>query len=352
MDSILNLEIKDINKDYTDTLCLTLRETNDCIHTFYAGQFITLLINVNGEEVRRGFSIASSPDELPEIMLAIKKVDDGVISTYLYNEIKTGDILKALPPMGNFSVQSSPANRRHLVMFGAGSGITPLFSQLKDVLSNEPESKVTLHYGNRNEASVIYKKELEALQNRYGNRFSIIHYLTQPSEGWDGLTGRINKSSVTDYLNRTEDAVGAKVEYYLCGPEEMMQEIIDILNERSINKKNIHREIYHTTVVDEEEEIEYIPREVTVIFNNEQHKYIIEPDRSILQTALDAGLQLPNSCRYGSCGTCKAKLLSGKLQLINQTALSEEDIDHGYCLTCVGHPASDNVVILYEDQFD
>lgn len=253
--------------------------------------------------------------------------------------------------MGNFTVVPDQSLTRHLVMFGAGSGITPLFSQLKAVLKSEPGSKVTLHYGSRNEASVIYKNEIDALKEEYENRLIVHHYLTKPSEGWDGKTGRIDKEKLLEYLEKDEDSIGAKVDYYLCGPEDMMRDISNTLMDKGVVKSKIHREIYHTSVIDEEEEIELVPREVIIIIKDREHKLIIEPDKSILQTAIDAGLELPNSCQFGSCSTCKAKLLAGKMQLIDQTALSEEEIEQGYCLTCVGHPVSDGVVILYEDEF-
>lgn len=352
MDSIINLQITEINKEYDDTICLTVRELDNKITNFHPGQFITLLIDDNGEEVRRGFSIASSPDELPDIMLAIKKVDDGIISNYLYDQIETGDILKAIPPMGNFIVDPDPTRTWHLVMFGAGSGITPLFSQLKAILKNEPNSKVTLHYGSRNESSIIYRKEIDDLQLLYKDRFIVHHYLSKPDEGWNGLKGRIDTKKVEAYLNKEYDSIGAKVDYFLCGPDAMMSDVTKVLEERGVSGSKIHREIYHTTVVDEDEEIDLLPREVTIIFRGEEHKFLIEPEKSILQTALDAGLELPNSCQFGSCASCKAKLLAGQLQLIDQTALSEEELEHGYCLTCVGHPVTEGVIILYEDQFE
>ncbi len=352
MKDILNLEITDIDKQYEDTICLSLEESTNRIDHFSPGQFLTLLIDDNGEEVRRGFSIASSPDELPKIMLAIKKVDDGIISNYLYDKINIGDTLRSLPPMGNFTVETNPNNSRHLVMIGAGSGITPLFSQLKSVLKNEPQSKVTLHYGSRNESSVIYKNELDEFEKSYGDRFIVHHYLTQPSEGWDGITGRIDKDKITEYIISNDDSIGVKVDYYLCGPEGMMKEVTEALSDKGVSSKKIHREIYHTSVVDEEEDIELLPREVTIIFQGEEHKLLIDPEKSILQTALDSGLELPNSCQFGNCSTCKAKLLSGKLQLIEQTALSEDELEQGFCLTCVGHPVTDGVVILYEDPFE
>ncbi|MBU1096207.1 MAG: ferredoxin--NADP reductase [Bacteroidetes bacterium] len=351
MDSYYTLEVIDINKDYDDTLCLTLLEKNNKFKSFQAGQFLTLLIDVQGEEVRRSFSISSSPEELPKIMLAIKKVNDGVISGHLFNKIAVGDTLKVLPPLGNFTVTTSPENERHIVMFGAGSGITPLFSQLKSILNNEPNSKVTLLYGNRTESSVIYKKELDDLQNIYNSRFIIKHHLTQPHEGWDGFEGRITKETVVNFLLSTPDAVGTAVEYYLCGPDEMMQSVISAITEQGVSTKKIHREVYNTSVVEKDESIEIIQREVTIIFKGDEFKILVEPGKTILQTALDAGIKLPNSCQFGSCATCKAKLLSGRLQLIDQTALTEEELENGFCLTCVGHPASDNVVILYEDQF-
>lgn len=350
MPNNLQLEITGINKEYKDTLCLTLREKDDRIKEFLPGQFLTLIFNINGEEVRRGFSISSSPNELPNIELAIKKIDEGVTSKYLYEELELGDVIESLPPLGNFTVQTQPNEKRYFVMIGAGSGITPLYSMIKTILSDEPDSKIKLLYGNRYEDAIIYKKELDVLAEHFRGKIKVDYYLSQPNKNWSGLTGRIEKEHILELLEN--ENIKSNANFYLCGPEGMMKTAIDTLKENGVVRKRIHREIYHTSVIDQGEEIEEKVRDVTIILNGDKHIVTVPPDVSIMQAAFEAGLEIPNSCQYGNCGTCKAKHLSGKLKLVDQTALTEEEIEHGYCLTCVGYPASDNVVILYENQFE
>ncbi len=344
------LIIQSVNRIYENTICLTLKEKSNSIRSFLPGQFITIIFDIDGKEVRRGFSISSSPHQLPEIELAIKRVDDGAVSKYLFDKLAEGMELKALPPLGNFIINVLPENENHYIMIGAGSGITPLFSMLKSILHGEPKSKVTLIYGNRTEASIIYKNDLDNLSFQYRDRFNIVYYLSQPGISWDGLKGRIDRNTV-DELIRSGKEVQEKSHFYLCGPEGMMEAVIDALRVHKINSSRIHREIYHTSVVEKENDVELLEREVTLILGGESYTLNIPPNKSILQVALESGLDIPNSCQYGSCGSCKAKLLSGKLKLVNQSVLTAHEIESGYCLTCVGYPASANVVILYENEF-
>lgn len=350
MSAYLTLEITSISKEYDNTLCINLIEKYGRIKEFLPGQFLTLIFNINGEEIRRGFSIASSPNELPNIELAIKKVDEGVFSKYLYDKLKVGDQINSLPPLGNFTIETSKVSKRKIVLIGAGSGITPLFSMLTAILKDEQQSEVTLIYGNRKVTSIIYKKELDQLKSNYNDRFDIQYYLTEPTPDWDGFHGRID-SNVVNQLIESDNNIAQRAHFYLCGPEGMMQIVMDSLKSCGVERDRIHREIYHTSIIDETEEIESKPREVTIIIRGEKYILTVPPGKSILQTALETGLEIPNSCQYGNCGTCKAKHLSGKLKLVNQTVLTNEELENGFCLTCIGYPASENVVILYEDNF-
>ncbi|MDZ7766720.1 MAG: ferredoxin--NADP reductase [Melioribacteraceae bacterium] len=350
--NFLNLVVDEIHHETKDTLNILLHEKDNRDLSFIPGQFLTFIFDADGNETRRGYSIWTTPDELPQVGVAIKKFKDGVTTKYLLENLKVGDVIKSLPPLGNFIIEPKKVNKRNLVMFGAGSGITPLMSHLQSVLKYEQMSKVLLLYGNRDEDSIIFKDRLQELQNEYPERLKIVHSLSQPNDAWDGLKGRIDREKVLDLFENYQDWINSKTEYYLCGPEEMMQMIMDLLKEKDVERKRIHREIYTTKILDETDEIEEKDREVTLILNGERHKLIVPPDEPILQVGLAQGLDIPNSCQFGNCTTCKAKLLSGKLKLVEQTALSEEELEQGYCLTCVGFPASDNVVIMYEDEFE
>lgn len=349
MDTHINLKVENLIKETHDSITLELLENSGKEIHFKPGQFLTFIYNINGEEIRRGYSISSSPDALPKLRVTIKKIEDGYVSDHIFDTLQKGEIINAVPPLGNFTVQSPTGENRNLIFFGAGSGITPLTSMIEYTLANDTKAKLFLYYGNRNENSIIYKNLFDELLKKYPDNFRVNHILSQPQNSWNGTTGRITKEFVSKILEVNFRSEKENSDFYLCGPNGMMQNVIEALKEFGIDKKRIHREIYTTAVVDQDDESEDMPREVTIIFKDEEHKLIVEPGVGILQTALGAGLDLPNSCQYGSCATCRAKLLSGQLKLIDQTALSEEEIEKGYCLTCVGYPVSDNVVILYED---
>ena len=351
MSNFLNLVVDEIIEETHDTISILLHEKNNRDLSFLPGQFLTLIFNAEEKETRRGYSIWTTPDELPQVGVAIKKFKDGIATKYLLENLKVGDVIKSLPPLGNFTVEPNKDNERTLVMFGAGSGITPLMSQLQSVLKYEKKSKVFLFYGNHDEQSIIFKDKLDVLKEKYSEQFFIEHILSKPRESWKGLTGRIDLQQANKLLEKYKNYINESAECYLCGPEGMMQTILDLMKERGVERKRIHREIYTTKILDETDEVEQKEREVTIILRGDRYKVTVLPGETILEKALELGLDIPNSCQFGNCGTCKAKLLSGKLQLIEQTALTEEDINNGYCLTCVGRPASDNVVIMYEDPF-
>lgn len=352
MSNYLNLVVDEIIEETHDTVSILLHERDDRDLSFIPGQFLTFIFDADGKETRRGYSIWTTPDELPQVGVAIKKFKDGVATKYLLENLKVGDVIKSLPPLGNFIVEPKKENERTLIMFGAGSGITPLMSHLQSVLKYEDKSKVFLFYGNHDEQSIIFKEKLNELQQKFPDRLFVEHNLSEPSENWEGLKGRIDRDRAIELIEKYDDHINENSECYLCGPEGMMQTVLDLMKERGVERKRIHREIYTTKILDEFDEVEEKVREVTIILHGDRYKVNVHPGETIQEKALELGLEIPNSCQFGNCGTCKAKLLSGKLQLIEQSALSEEDIKNGYCLTCVGRPASDNVVIMYESEFD
>lgn len=349
MDTHIKLRVENLFRETHDSITLELVEKDGKEINFKPGQFLTFIYNIDGEEIRRGYSISSSPENLPKIRVTIKKIEDGYVSDHIFDTLKVGEIINAVPPLGNFTVQPPTGSKRNLVFFGAGSGITPLTSMIEYTLHNDPKAKVFLYYGNRNLKSIIYKDLFDTLKKEYPNNFYVEHILSKPDENWKGVKGRITKEVTAEILKRDFKKEKEISDFYLCGPSDMMKNIIEALKEFGVEKNRIHREIYTTTVVDQDQEYEDIPRVVTIIFQDKEQKLTVNPGKSILHTALDAGLDLPNSCQYGNCSTCRAKLLSGQLKLIDQTALSDEEIEKGYCLTCVGYPVTDNVVILYED---
>ncbi|MCF8355345.1 MAG: ferredoxin--NADP reductase [Melioribacteraceae bacterium] len=350
MNSYLELDIIKIDEiaDETNYYLLKANEEND--FSFLPGQFLTLIFNDNGEEIRRAFSICTTPDELPYLGIAIKKVRDGFTSNFIMDNLKVGDKISALPPLGIFILNTQENVNTH-IFIGAGSGITPLISMMKAELKRDTNSRVILFYGNRNEKSIIFRNEIDELKRIYNGRFDVYNSLTQPSENWDGHNGRIDFNNVKEYLSKNNLTEFDNSDYYLCGPSGMMKNIISGLEEHGVNHEKIHKENYEISIIEDAEEYEERDYSVTVIHEGVRHNLLVKAGDSILYTALEHGIDLPNSCQFGSCGTCKATLLSGKIKLVDQSVLSEEEKRKGYCLTCVGYPLSENVVIHYDDRF-
>lgn len=323
------------------------------IFKYTQGQFLSLQAEVNGEKYRREYSLCSSPYYENDYVIASKIIGKGIVSNYLYHNLKEGDTLNVYPPQGKFFTELKQSNEKAYVLIGGGSGITPLLSILKSVLFVEPKSKVILYYGSFNEESIIFKQELEELQNKYQDRFKIYYTLSEFSNDWSGLKGIINNS---DLLKIVKDNCKNKVneaEYFICGPVEMMDLAKQSLLSENVPQDKIHIE-YFTAPVHHEE---YIPageeddvikeREVEIILDGSEYKISVPPQMGILDAAINADLDPPYSCKAGICTTCRAKLYSGKVKMDEREGLSDSEIEEGYILTCQSHPLTDNVKLEY-----
>ncbi len=326
---------------------------------YKAGQYLTLRMELNGSDVRRSYSVCESPliDPMPSV--AVKEVPGGLMSPYLNRELKEGDLIEAMPPMGNFTLEPSADQERNIVLYGGGSGITPLKSILKSVLHFEPKSRVVLVYANRDAESVIFKAELEAMQSEFSDRFRIIESLDEPPAGWNGYSGRLNNDTLTSILNSLGFGA-AEAHHYICGPSPMMRLIEDHLQGAGVGRDNIHLE-YFTAVEKPKDESsdssstaggdadgEIVERSVSVEVFGEKKTITVSPDLSILEAAQDAGMDPPYSCTVGVCTTCRARLRSGQVHMDEREGLSDAEIDEGYVLTCQSHPLTDDVDLIYE----
>ncbi|MCU7495972.1 MAG: ferredoxin--NADP reductase [Ignavibacteria bacterium] len=348
MESYLSLKVTGVIEETEDARTFLFKEESGREIPFLPGQFLTICFIFNGEEVRRSYSISTSVTEKPYLGITIKKTLEGHATNYFADNIKTGDTLKAFPPLGRFVVDLSPEKKHELVLVGAGSGISPLMSILKSTLIIEPESSVRLFYGNRNEESIIFRKELEELENYYAGRLKVVHTLSQPDKEWQGFKGRITRELFIQLLREYNPSKEAQ--FYVCGPNGMIINVLSALAAEDVDPARVHTE-YFTVSINENEDVpdeEIKPRNVTIIFQGKEQVIIVKPGDSILDAALEQGLELPNSCRIGQCSSCRAKMISGKINLVEQTALTEEEIRQSYCLTCVGFPLSDDIVIDYD----
>lgn len=290
--------------------------------------------------------------------IAVKKVDDGIVSRYLNDSLKEGDFLEIMPPMGNFIVETNPENKRDYLMLGGGSGITPLMSMIKTILTIEIESKVTLIYQNRDTDSIIFKDTLENLALQYKDRFKVINIFSRPGNDWKGLTGRLDRHIIKQLIT---DELGDKAysaEFYLCGPQGMMQEAEISLKELNVATHQIHKESFTAPlpkIVDEDEQNILLKltddlktRFVKIRLYGEIYNYEVEPDETVLTAAMREGYDPPFSCQIGACSTCRAKLISGKVLMDERDSLTDDEIEDGFILTCQSHPLTDDVFIDYD----
>lgn len=341
-------------------------ETPDCVSlsfevppelqkefNFIQGQHLNLKLLINGQEIRRSYSICSSPVINEPLRVASKRLKDGIGSNFINDKIRKGDMIEVMTPMGNFHTELKITNRKHYVLFAGGSGITPMLSIVRTTLIAEPQSKITLFYGNFNEEYTIFKKVLDETASQYKDRF-IIYYLYEkpgvfgyPSE----LTGIMTKEKVKELVNKKLER-NPVIEYFICGPGPMMDNVKQVLEDNNVNRHFIHIE-YFTTIDEPGKEtlsiVENVTSDVTVIMDGRETSFILSSrGAAILDAAIEAGVDAPFSCKGAVCATCRAKLLEGKVKMEMNYALTDGEIEEGYILTCQSHPITPNVTVDYD----
>jgi ring-1,2-phenylacetyl-CoA epoxidase subunit PaaE len=350
------LTIQDIRKETSECVSITFEipEELKSIYQFQQGQNLTIRLNLNGEEVRRSYSICSSPLE-KEMRIAVKQVSKGKFSSYANLSLKKGDSIEVLPPTGKFYTELSAGTKKKYLAFAAGSGITPILSIVKTTLAVETGSDFTLVYGNRTRSSIIFKEQLEALKNRYIDRLTVHHILSREKTEAPINYGRINAQKCKE-LEKLIDFKNMD-EIFLCGPEEMIFSVRDWLFLQGIDHRKIHFELF--TVPGQKSEVRSQKSE-DVLDPGPKSKVSIKLDgimfdfelsksgESILDGALHQGAELPYACKGGVCSTCRAKLLSGEVTMDTNYALEPDELAKGFILTCQSHPVTDSVVVDFD----
>jgi ring-1,2-phenylacetyl-CoA epoxidase subunit PaaE len=348
-----HLTVKEVIQETPDAVTISFWHPVHQAISYQAGQFLTIISEIGNQKIRRSYSMSSSPHSDAALAVTVKRVPNGIMSNYLNDYIKAGDALEVMEPMGHFSPQLVPNQSRHVVLFGAGSGITPLMSIAKSILTIEPNTKVFLVYGNRNQDTIIFKKQLEDLETKYAGRFETHHILSQPQGVWVGLKGRINEGMTVVLLKQMGVAL-QNSDYYLCGPEGMIQEVQKGLRDLSVSTDRIHQELFFsaTDVKDhdepEMEENSLKAQIVTINYEGNVYETEVKPHQTILEAFLDKDIDLPYSCQAGMCTACLGKCTTGKVMMDEEDGLTEKEIQQGYILTCVAHPMSKGVVIDIE----
>ncbi|MEO5643864.1 MAG: 2Fe-2S iron-sulfur cluster-binding protein [Bacteroidia bacterium] len=344
------------------------RETADCVSVVFdipanirgefnyiQGQYLTLKLKINGEEIRRSYSLCTSPVADRELRVAVKKVKDGRASTFINDSLKAGDEMEVMTPMGNFYSPLSPANKKNYILFAGGSGITPMLSIIKTVLQSEPESSITLFYGNRDETAIIFKKQLDALANANTERLKVHHILEHCGEDVDELCrGILMPEKVRSLIKKHVD-LNADNMFFICGPGPMMENVKVVLNDLKVDPKKVYIEYFaavETAVkaAEENSPSAIVQSKVTVILDDEEVVFDLASNgKSVLDVAMDAGMDVPFACKGGVCCTCRAKLMEGQVKMDQNFALSEEELERGYILTCQSHPVTEKVVISFDE---
>ena len=346
-----DLKVKQIVQETRDAISIVFEHPEGGPISYKAGQFLTLIANVDDKEVRRCYSLCSSPFVDGNLAVTVKRAEKGLMSNWLPDHLQEGQTIKVMAPTGHFTTEFSKDKKRHLVMFAGGSGITPMMSLIKSLLSQEPDSIVSLIYCNRNIDSIIFKDELARMETKDQGRLHVIHLLDEAPMNWQGLSGLLNHDLLVKMFERIPDWGIDKTTYLMCGPEGMMKNVDGLLAELKIPKEKIFKESFVTPTIDKEQkkQVEVSDEKkdhtVTIRYDGQEYKVLVPAGRHILETALDQGIDLPYSCQSGLCTACRGKALSGKVKLDEEEGLSQSERAEGYVLTCVGRPMSDDVVI-------
>ncbi len=355
MNDNLLLRVTNIIPETADTKTYVLENTRPEVIAYQAGQFLTFLVPHYGHQVRRSYSMSSSPDADPELAVTIKRVANGEISRHLLDTLKVGDVVESLHPAGRFILKPGFAHSRDVILVAAGSGITPLFSLLKTLLLREPQSHVTLIYANHNPQSAIFKNALDDLAKRYAAQFRCLYLFSEAPKhelGENAELGRLTNSRVERLVNqhlhfRSEDAL-----FYLCGPVAVMRMADITLRFMGFHASQIRQEHFIVTPVTTLEEnvvhAEMPPSRVKVGYRGQEFELAVPFYKNILQVALEQGIALPYSCRGGRCSACIARCTSGKVRMSINEVLTDSDLAEGWVLTCTSHPETEKVALEFE----
>jgi len=321
---------------------------------FRSGQHLTLKKSINNEDVRRSYSLCSSPLD-KEWKVAVKQIPNGKFSTFINQQLKQGERLDAMPPSGLFGVKPDETTAKHYAFFAAGSGITPILSMIKTHLALEPHSKCQLFYLNKNAKSIIFKEDIEQLRNKYFGRFEIFYFLTREQRDIELFNGRFTPEKI-HLLSESLLNVENTDECFICGPEQMIFMIRDELSKLGLSKDHIHYELFVSGLSEADiKRVEAARKkrkgttEVTILDGGKEfHFDMTKDDDNILDAALAAGADLPFACKGGVCSTCKCKLMQGHVEMKVNYALEKDEVAQNYVLSCQSIPTTKKVTVDFD----
>lgn len=345
------LKVKEVVQETADAISIHFKQPFFKKIKYLPGQYLTVMTSINGKQHNRCYSLCTSPHVDSTLAVTVKRVENGLVSNYLNDTVKAGSKLELMGPDGRFTIELDIDNNRHIVLIGGGSGITPLMSILKSALSLEIQTQVSLIYANRDENSIIFKKELDDLKRQYKDNFKIIYLVDKKQNpSWnEGREGFLTPNALKEILPTLPQYDAEQTEYYLCGPGGLIDVVQNTLKGLNVPEEKIHREYFLIEKAEASVPTAVISTQtVKVIAEGQEHEIVVEPKNTILDAALEAGLDLPFSCQSGICCTCMGKLKSGKVHMEINEALSKKEIEQGYVLVCQSHPMSNDVVVEME----
>lgn len=353
MSKFNSLKVKDIRRETAEAVSVAfdVPATLQIAYQYKQGQYITLKMNINGEEVRRSYSICTSPHSENELRVAIKEVQGGKVSTYINRNLKVGETIDVMTPMGTFHSSLNGGAKKNYVLFAGGSGITPMMSILKSTLYIEKQSNITLIYANKNEESTIFKAELDNLVTKNPN-LKVAYVFDAPQQPIADLQKGIVTTEKAKALIENFGGVNAD-EYFICGPGPMMENVKQTLEGLKIAKEKIHIEYFSAVIdaVSKETSIKGadVKAKVTVIqYGIETEFELNTSGQTILDAAIEAGVDAPFSCKGAVCCTCRAKIMEGQVKMDANFALTDSEVEQGFVLTCQSHPTTERVIVDFD----
>jgi ring-1,2-phenylacetyl-CoA epoxidase subunit PaaE len=355
-----SLKVKDVRPETADCVSVSLEVPADLkeVFRFAPGQYLTFRRHFADAEIRRSYSICVSPGD-GELRVAIKKVDNGKFSTFAHGELKAGEVLDVMPPMGKFTPSKSEKKHKEYLAFAAGSGITPIMSIMKTVLEEEPDSSFTLVYGNRSRNTIIFREAIEALKNRYMERLRVFHVLSREYMDIPLFSGRLSADKCADFCKTLID-ISTIDEAFICGPEDMILSIKDKLVALGMPSTAIHIELFtspdqpkasHEKWVADHTRDEGPKAKVSITLDGATFDMEVPfVGESILDAALRNGADLPYACKGGVCCTCRARVMEGEVEMEVNYALEHDEVEKGFVLTCQSHPRTERVIIDFDER--
>lgn len=348
------LTVTNVHKTIRDAVVVSLAPPEGSDFDFFQGQYLTFRREFDGEELRRSYSICAGLDD-GILQVGIKRVEGGAFSTWANDNIQVGDTVEAMPPMGKFHTELDAQAHHHYLGFAGGSGITPILSILRTVLTREPHSRFTLVYANRAVSTIMFRAELEDLKNTYMGRVNVIHVLEADAQDIDLFTGRVDEEKCAQLFSRWIDIASVDTAF-ICGPEPMMLGIAASLRAHGLTDDQIKFELFGSSqpgrakkqAIAADAALAGAMTEATVTMDGATRSFKMPRDMSLLDAALDNAMDAPFACKAGVCSTCRARVTEGEVEMLTNHALEDNEVADGFVLTCQCYPLTDTVRFDYD----